>query len=176
MVWAAPWVVAPAFTDAIHCSAEQNFQDQDLTPGKGPCLLVVWITPTPNPIAASGPWGSRRHFDLILYDSSSPGGGDPGLCVPGLESAELKRQSIKSKQSDACGSILEAGGGWVQIPGGRRLPILIWLEFHLESDRGAWRLRRHLSYSSQRGEGRKRGQVVQEGGSSLSFLFFGASP
>ena len=28
--------------------------------------------------------GSRRHFDLTLYDSSSPGGGDPGLCVPGL--------------------------------------------------------------------------------------------
>lgn len=47
--------------------------------------------------------GSRRHFDLILYDSGSPGGGDPGLCVPGLESAKLERQSIGSKQSDAYG-------------------------------------------------------------------------
>ena len=29
MAWAAPWVVTPAFIDAIHSSSEQNFQGQD---------------------------------------------------------------------------------------------------------------------------------------------------
>ena len=29
---------------------------------KGPCLPVVWVTPTPNPVALSGPWGQQKTF------------------------------------------------------------------------------------------------------------------
>lgn len=54
-------------------------------------------------IALSGPWGNREHFDLMLYDSGSPGGGSRSSVCLGLESAKLERQSIGSKQSDAYG-------------------------------------------------------------------------
>ena len=72
--------------------------------------------------------GSRRHFDLTLYDSSSPGGGDPGLCVHDEDLREplVRRQGsqVSMRVPNLPLGLRGKAGGCARVTAGPKRPHL----------------------------------------------------